>query len=526
MPTTLQYHRLRAPRENGRTLQDPPLQAAGQLLRDNLRIDHAAVFVDGRPLDELKSLGRREVAELAFRHTATYRDVSNLFDSVKATDPIIMSGHQPTLFHPGVWYKNFALSELGTRLNCAAINLVVDNDICGVASIQIPLIGDGDAAFGLLPIDAAADNVPFEARTIEDPALFDGFASRVENAIKDYVESPIVTQLWKHAVEFRKRDDRLGQTLATSRHASELDFGLKTLEVPLSQVAQTQAFAGFARHLLANLPRFQEIYNESLTEYRQVHKIRSRSHPVPALESVGQWLEAPLWIWNTDNPLRRRLFAHATKDKITITDRNRLEFGLDQTNFVEQFAELTTKRGIAIRPRALITTMFCRTVLSDLFLHGIGGAKYDQLTDQIIEKFFGLQPARFVTLTATIKLPSPAEDVHPSDATRIQERLRDLVYHPEAHLLAPDATAQKICAEKMEWIAQTPPRGSGRQRHLEITRCNELLQPYVEAERVKLLASQIEIAEKIRTSRVLGSREFSFCLFPVELMEQLKQLAN
>lgn len=526
MPTSLQYHRLRAPRDNGQTLQDPPLESAGQLLRDNLQINRAEVLVDERPLDELMLLGRREVAELALQHTSSYRDVSHFVESAQETDPIIMSGHQPTLFHPGVWYKNFALSELGSRLNCVAINLIVDNDICGVASIQVPVVGDGDAAFGLLPIDAAADNVPFEARAIEDPSVFDGFAGRVEHAMKDYVQRPIVTELWKHAIEFRKQDNRLGQTLATSRHAIELGFGLKTLEVPLSQVAQTHAFAHFAKHLLSNLTRFQEIHNTTLAQYRRVHKIRSRSHPVPALESDGPWLEAPLWIWDFANPLRGRLFAKVTDDKIAITDRKRLEVELDRANFVEQFSDLTSKRGIAVRPRALTTTMFCRIVLSDMFLHGIGGAKYDQLTDQIIEQFLGLQPPRFMTLTATLKLPTHDANVHPADAIQIKGRLRDLVYHPETHLLDPDPNSQEIVRQKMEWIEQRPPKGAGHQRHVEITRCNEQLQPYVDAERARLLENQIEMARKVRTGRVLGSREFSFCLFPHELMPQLKQLAK
>ena len=38
-------------------------------------------------------------------------------------------------------------------------------------------------------------------------------------------------------------------------------------------------------------------------------------------------------------------------------------------------------RGIRLRTRALTTTLFARYVLGDLFVHGIGGAKYDELGD-------------------------------------------------------------------------------------------------------------------------------------------------
>ena len=55
--------------------------------------------------------------------------------------------------------------------------------------------------------------------------------------------------------------------------------------------------------------------------------------------------------------------------------------------------------------RGPMTTMYLRFYLSDLFIHGIGGAKYDELTDEIIRRFFGIEPPRYLTATATIRLP-------------------------------------------------------------------------------------------------------------------------
>ncbi len=48
-----------------------------------------------------------------------------------------------------------------------------------------------------------------------------------------------------------------------------------------------------------------------------------------------------------------------------------------------------TSSGIAgaccVLPRALTTTLFLRTFIADLFIHGIGGGQYDRLTDRIVE---------------------------------------------------------------------------------------------------------------------------------------------
>lgn len=526
MPTSLQYRRLRAPSKHGQTLQDPPLESAKKIIRENLEANAGDVLIGDTRLGELRKLGRREVFELACLHTSSYRNVSLFAGSAQTNRQIVMSGHQPRLFHPGVWYKNFALSSLSSNLNCTAINLVVDNDICGVAAIKVPEFRNGEAAFGLLPIDTPGDNVPFEDRQIEDHTIFDSFASRVSAAIETWVKQPIVNQLWKLATEIRKADNRLGHTLAASRHAMELDFGLQTLEVPLSQVAQTRAFALFVKHLLMNLPSFQSVHNASLNDYRRIHKIRSRSHPVPPLESDDQWLEAPLWIWNTHDPIRGRLFVRVLKDTISLSNRRDIQLDLETKNFVDQFSELTRRQNMAVRPRALGTTMFARTVLSDLFLHGIGGAKYDHLTDAIIENFLGMRPPRFMTLTATMGLPVESEIANPTELSRIKNQLRELAFHPETQLRNSDPASVEIVARKRHWIESNLPKGHRLERHRAIEKCNDLLQPYVQSQREQLTSSLAETSKKIRTGQILDSREFSFCLFPAELMQQLRSLSQ
>ena len=49
-----------------------------------------------------------------------------------------MAGHQPELFHPGVWVKNFALTGVAGRIGAIPFNLVVDNDAVKSTSIHFP----------------------------------------------------------------------------------------------------------------------------------------------------------------------------------------------------------------------------------------------------------------------------------------------------------------------------------------------------------------------------------------------------
>jgi len=276
---------------------------------------------------------------------------------------------------------------------------------------------------------------------------------------------------------------------------------------------------------LANLPRFHDIYNASLAEYRQVNRVRSRSHPVPDLATDGQWLEAPFWIWTSDAPHRQRLFVRSMGDELELTDRGDIRIRLalsadrDADRAVDQLAAHAAQ-GIKIRPRALITTMYARLVLSDLFLHGIGGAKYDQLTDLIINNFFGVRPPQFITLSATVLL---FEDVTPTLGEELQRKkrlLREFRYHPERHV-EPTAEIGRLIAEKREWIRRTPPRGQRFERHRGIQRVNSALQPYLAAEQTRVSREHSRLTVELRQQTLLASREFSFCLFSEKTLRPL-----
>ena len=81
--------------------------------------------------------------------------------------------------------------------------------------------------------------------------------------------------------------------------------------------------------------------------------------------------------------------------------------------------------------------MFCRYLLGDLFIHGIGGAKYDELGDSIARRFFGIEPPGFLTLSLTAWLGLPDQTATPSELATLERALRDLVYNPDRHLSEP-----------------------------------------------------------------------------------------
>ncbi len=56
---------------------------------------------------------------------------------------LIAGGHQPELFHPGVWAKNFALGRVARRCSPetgggTALNLVIDSDLLPGTRVRAP----------------------------------------------------------------------------------------------------------------------------------------------------------------------------------------------------------------------------------------------------------------------------------------------------------------------------------------------------------------------------------------------------
>ncbi len=152
--------------------------------------------------------------------------------------------------------------------------------------------------------------------------------------------------------------------------------------------------------------------------------------------------------------------------------------------------------------------------LGDLFLHGIGGAKYDQVTDAIIEQLFGLQAPLYMTVTATLRLPVAGAAAEAVDARDLDQRLRELVYHPERFLAADgDAALANLVNEKRQAIETPPTRENAKQRGDRIRQANQGMQSYLAAQQAELQVERSQ-AESARTRAILSSREYAFCLYP------------
>lgn len=521
----LERHTVRAPAEHGHSLQVPALSDASQLVESNRSLVKGwNIELAGRPVAALREQLTSELPRLALQHTRRYRDVS---PDGWEDQGLVLSGHQPRLFHPGVWFKNYALSSLGHHGIGTPINLVVDNDLCGLPAIAVPVIREGKAAFSNCHYDQPSDNVPFELSRLRDEPTFRAFPERLSTLLAPLVAAPLVHRLWEHWSKLPgDLRGNLGLGLAAARHKLESDFGWQTLELPLSQLCRTEAFACFLAELLLRAKELRTIHNSALEEYRRLNRIRSKSHPVPALALEGNWCEVPFWVYSAAKPRRQRLFVQSAGEQLELSDRDGWNVKLDKLRLTEQLHELL-QGPICIRTRALTTTLFSRVLACDLFLHGIGGAKYDELTNEIGQQFFGMPLPAFMTLTATVRLQGHERPTTAADVVRHEVLQRELKYRPEQHLSPADIPAAAKWVEAKRQLLATRDSSSNLkswQRGLE--QVDATLAPFV-ARTAEQLAAEIERLKEVQQrDAVLGSREISLCCFDAGLAAQLEAAAR
>ena len=311
--------------------------------------------MQGCSLAAISQRARAELLAAARRWTAGYRNLPS--EPPDSRGLIYLAGHQPQMFHPGVWFKNFALGELARRHRATAINLVIDNDVLSEATLRVPGQSVSDPRAEQIAFDRPDPKIPYEERRIEERPLFDTFDRRVVEHLSPLVADPLIARYWPLVRARAEQTDNLGACLAQARHQLEgLAWGLETLEVPQSRVCASEAFQWLVAHLLARLPRFHAVHNEAVREYRRRYHVRSTSHPVPELAQDGPWLEAPLWVWTAGEPHRRRLFARPAGGEVALSDRRKWEVRLplqaegQAGRTVERLLELQGG-GVRIRSR-------------------------------------------------------------------------------------------------------------------------------------------------------------------------------
>src|SRR3972149_3540387 len=452
--------------------------------------------------------------------------------------PIIQTGHEPILYHPGIWIKNHLAHYLVKKLGGISVNMIVDNDACNMGFMYVPILSEISTSVGKVAFVKNKDHVACEEIVFDDFEPILQFKEEVIDLLsKNILREDIKTIIEDMQDMFGQFINRIGEyyqqgcsdmvgLLTAARKSLEEDFGIENPEVPVSWMCNTDGFYHFVLHILYEAERFTKIYNGKLAEYRNIHKIRSMANPLPDLKILRNLIELPFWVWKAEGQ-RAKCYRMNEGEDIKITDGADILLILKKSEgAMENLSSLKVlmETGIKIRPRAITTTMFSRLFFSDVFIHGIGGAKYDTITDEIIKEFFGIDPPGFVTISATLYLPLDTYDSDERELYDIQRSIDDMRYNPERY--APQKTRnepefmnQVKEKQRLLKIMGVSNADVKRRYFRRIKELNKLMLFQIDTELQKKQRKINTIRNKLAYNEFVRFREYPICLYPTKMLK-------
>ncbi len=430
--------RLEIPEHSGEVLLVPTgVDLLGVARHNRQRLAAERAPIAGVPLSGLRALAREEALTLARAYTAALD-----LGPVAEGDLLLATGHQPVFAHPGIWVKYLLLDRLAARGH-TGLDVVVDSDAMEETGADLPSHSAAFLERRREALRAAGPEEPYEGQAALTEAEWTDFLRRVDRHVGT-VREEAIRRPWETFRALRPP--------ATAEYAAFLtalrrryEGPRRFLDVPVSAIAETPSFRIFFLHIAAHAARFQDIHNTHLDAYRQQQRIRTEAQPFPNLTVEGHRVELPFWA--IAGGRRRRLFLDVRRQVLVIAREGGTEqFPLPGDAAAAAFARLR------LRPRALALTLFLRLLVTDFFIHGVSGGRYDRVTDAVIADFFAVAPPLYAVASATLHLPL-AESADPEAARQsLQRMIQEARHNPERLLTDPTAAQRLLIEEKWQWI--------------------------------------------------------------------------
>jgi len=514
------------PTGHGEVLADPAYQLWASLAAENVELAETwDVSVAGVPLQRLRREARREAAAAA----AAFSRVLGVPVDEAPADPalLVITGHQPELYHPGIWVKDFLLQRLAEETGATAIDIVVDSDGFDLVELRVPCFRP-EATRCASVLSVAGPDGCFAGTPVPTPRECAAFRDAGLDALSTLPAPALLrhfTVFAESLMEAAEDATNLAETITIARRRYEAPAGTTYLELPLTRQASTGAYVRFVTHIALNASAFAAAYNAELDAFRARTSTRSTAQPFPNLRVQEDLVELPFW-W-LENGRRRPLWARTGSPALVVDDAVVIELSAD----VEHAYAAMRAAAPSIAPKALALTTFERVFVADLFIHGVGGGRYDEVTDGVIRRFLGIEPPRYVVASMTLLLPLGGHAVTEEEVAAAEQRLNRLRHNPDQLLgeiefdtsmereLATSLSEEKCGLVVAIGESNADKKALGARIREVNTELAHMMEPLVAETAVELerLKSQRDAGE------VLADRTYAFCLWdPREVADKVR----
>ncbi|MBN1898021.1 MAG: hypothetical protein JW827_04525 [Spirochaetes bacterium] len=447
-----------------------------------------------------------------FTHQKTWEKIRKQFfkdlklDRFGADVIIIATGHQPLFYYPGIIFKNYYTHKIAGMAKGIPVNFIVDTD---EAIVQIVIPGKNENIFfkKLMELKNPDKKAYFHFKPSQEEVKH--FFIRIEKEIKgldDTRTNKAFRDYFKSFLELFSNNHDFVETISFLRRQWEKSLQFPVLDIRISRLSDSIAFAQFIWELVKDIDRFTEIYNDA------VQKVKKNEYQaVKYLTRENNTFELPFWYIGKS---REEVFLKKEIDQLLIFTplENLLTLSMKENDNVS----IQKLKRIKLVPKAVTLTLILRLFFADLFIHGTGGQFYDRVTDEILMRFYHLNTLPFAMATGNIYLPLfEAMMTREKEYREKKDFLKELKYHPEKYLT--EDKSKKYISERKALARLLSCQSDPVQRksiHDKLTRLGEQATQSLK-DRITDTKKEISRAENIiKFKDVFAERKYPYFLFP------------
>lgn len=422
--------------------------------------------------------------------------------------PLLATGHQTELYHPGVWVKNALIHMAAAAIGGHALHLAVDTDEPKHLHLRWPGVAEPITDDQSLVSGRWAGLL-----SAPTPQHLNHLMVLLSNSVKSWPFESSLAQMLESMRRQCSDSPDLSTLLVNATHEFDWGLGLRNYTLMASPLWGSEVFLIYAHHLLAHADDLAQHYNHALRDYRLEHDIHSPGRPMPDLVSTDDGLEVPFWIDDLARGERQRPQLQYIEGFWTLTLTNGERFAFNPNRSADEagqsLGQFLRQARLRLSPRALTLTLFMRLLVVDNFVHGIGGGRYDQVLDRLIASFFNMAPPHFAVTTATLYFPTAGE----------RQRVDLPALKQEGHRLRHNITGQSKY-DLVKAIASAE-RGSSHRRQLYTTMHRQLAEHQQDPGLTDWQQRWQQAVQRDNEERVLFDRELFYALQPRDRLESL-----
>jgi len=472
-----------------------------------------------------RTISREELVNSAIKYT---RDIIRSSASVNSTDRIIASGHQPIWHHLGLWIKDVTASRFAELTGGFCLHLIVDHNRLDTSMILPKKNKNGAWAFETIQLEQNAKDMPIEFRDLPDDEKVRVFLNSVTKALPDALCSDIWSRRSLFQMNFSSHLKKTTHLVTYLESLLNKALGLKIVYLPVSQLSRSTAFLEFTASIITQAGSFAHCFNKALDKQIQDWKIKPHQTIRPlSINQRGAWIELPFWLLRPDaKPCT--LFVENNKSYKNLYDGKHY-LGRLELSSAGQLKKILESSDYFIRPKAVTLTLFVRLLLADWFIHGVGGAKYEYITDYLLRHYYRLEELYFGIATTTMTL-SMVESAGSTSKNKqeLKKKIRHLKYNPEKFLnqsLSEKHPVMELIKAKRDLVRTASdkknPSDVRNSSWKSISEVNNKLLSF-NKDYLKDLNEKLKLSQKLDASRdVLEYRKFFFGLFPKDKLRKI-----